>query len=156
MHTAVSKFDRVQLQHQWLNDLLEPAIEGGVHITNILARGRHAEQEVIDNTSEAPEVSAELGSPTHLLIGSNGQTLGEKSLLKIKNGELILEAGNKLTDWANQTCVIIENDARPNEYKLAGLLDGVMLNGRAADSKKLNAGDELIINGLSATLIRVL
>ena len=156
VRNAVSEFDQVQLQHQWLNDLLEPAIDGGVHITNILARGTNVEPELTVNTSAAREDSARLELPTHLLIGSNARALSAQNLLKVENGELILESTNKLSEWADQTCVIKADAVDSDEYTLDGLLDGVLLNGRATGSKKLNAGDELIINGLSATLIRVL
>jgi hypothetical protein len=156
VRNAVAEFDRVQLQHQWLDELLEPAIDGGVHITNILARGTQLKQESLDSSTADLEDSTDHDLPTHILLGSNAQTVNETNILKAENGELIFEEVSQGDDLANQQCVITRDEAGSLVYRLTGLLDGVLLNGRAAGSEQLKSGDQLSIDGLTATLIRVM
>ncbi|MDG2088924.1 MAG: hypothetical protein P8J68_09345 [Arenicellaceae bacterium] len=156
VRSAISEFDRVELHHQWLDELLEPATDGGVHITNILARGTTPlEQELVDNSKANPKVSTESDSPTHLLIGSIAHSLSAKNVLKAENGELIFEPVSQGVDLANQMCAITCDTEDFAGYQLAGVLDGVLLNEETAGTEELQSGDQLNINGLTATLIRV-
>jgi hypothetical protein len=156
VRNAISDFDRVELDPQWLDQLLEPATDGGVHITNILARGTAPlKQELANNSKASSKVSTESHLPTHLLIGSNAHTLSAKNILKVENGELIFEPVSQSFDFSNQICVITCDVADSAGYQLAGVLDGVLLNEGAAGTEELQSGDQLGINGLTATLIRV-
>ncbi len=156
MRNTISDFDKVQTHHQWIDELLEPAVDGGVHITNILAREAVNDPKANNpkaNNSGDVATATEPAEPTHLLIGAHAMRLGDSCLLTVENGVLLLEPDAHSGDQANaRACLRRASEAG---YEISGQLFGVLLNGQDAEPGALRLGDELTIDGVSASLIRV-
>ena len=154
MQDTISEFDKVQTHHQWIDELLEPAVDGGVHITSILGREKgEAIQNSMDTDAAGLTASEALAEPTHLLIGAHARHLGDSSMLKVENGVLQIEPVAGSDDQANARAYLRRgSDAG---YEISGQLFGVLINGQDALPGALSLGDKLTIDGVNGLLIRV-
>ncbi|MBT5032705.1 MAG: hypothetical protein HOM55_10465 [Proteobacteria bacterium] len=158
MRGTISEFDKVHTRHQWIDEMLEPAVDGGVHVTNILARkkGQTAHKSNgANNSMDVGDSSATevLVDPTHLLVGTHALQLSDTNILTVQGGELSLEPAERSVDQHGvQACLLRGSQTG---YEITGQLDGVLLNGQNALPGALHLGDKLTIDGMDALLIRV-
>ena len=135
---ALGDFKAVNTDVAWVDALIEPTDGGNVHVSRIKS-GLSSEL-----TTEQPADISGL-APTHVLIAERAVAIGDVTSLQQRDG--------KLTTSHTDTGCLIKKDV--GACVLGGDLSGVTRNGKTAVSGPVFAGDELMVNGERALLIRV-